>query len=117
VQTLQLRHGHANPSIRTRATQTALAELAAAGLLPPADAAALAAGYAFLRALENRLRLERDQPVEAIDDDPDALLSLARRLKYEGADDTVIAALRADHARHRATIRAIYERVMVTPDV
>jgi glutamate-ammonia-ligase adenylyltransferase len=112
VQALQLRHGHDHPPLRVRPTERALAELARAGLLTPADAAALTAGYAFLRALENRLRLERDQPVEALDTDPEMLLALARRLEYAGPDEVAIAALRADHARHRAAIRTIYDRVM-----
>jgi hypothetical protein len=38
------------------------------------------------------------------------VLLLARRLGYGGPDDAAIAALRADHDRHRATLRAIYER-------
>jgi glutamate-ammonia-ligase adenylyltransferase len=110
VQMLQLRHGHGHPSVRVRATLPALDALAAAGLLPPDQAEALRAGYAFLRALENRLRLERNQPVEAIDEDPEALVALARRLGYAGDDEAVVADLRADHARHRDAIRAIYER-------
>ena len=67
------------------------------GILPADEARALRAGYDFLRALESRLRIERDQPVEALDTDPEALLALARRLGYEGADAEAVAALRADH--------------------
>src|SRR5207245_2607549 len=50
VQMLQLRHGQAHPAVRVRDTPGAITALAAAGLLPPADARALAEGYAFLRA-------------------------------------------------------------------
>jgi glutamate-ammonia-ligase adenylyltransferase len=110
VQMLQLRHGHAHPGIRMRGTKAALAALAAEGLLAADDARALVDGYAFLHAVESRLRLERDQPIEATDVDADALLSLARRLGYEGTDAAAIAALRADHARHRDAIRAVYDR-------
>jgi len=110
VQMLQLRHGHAHPSIRVRSTRAAIPELARAGLLPADEADALATGWAFLRALENRIRLERNAPVEAMEADPEALLSLARRLGYAGADAEAVAALTADHARHRATIRQIYDR-------
>ena len=110
VQMLQLRHGHAHPRIRSRGTAAAIGALAAAGLLPADDARALAEGYAFLHAIESRLRLERDQPVEAIDVDTDALLSLARRLGYGGTDAAAVAALRADHARHGDAIRAVYDR-------
>ena len=110
VQMLELRHGSAHPSIRVRATRPAIAALAAAGLLSPAEARALAEGHAFLRAMENRLRLEHDQPVDATDGDPEALLGLARRLGYAGTDVEAVAALRADHARHGEAIREIYER-------
>jgi glutamate-ammonia-ligase adenylyltransferase len=112
VQMLQLRHGHADAGVRVRDTQGAIAGLAAAGVLAAADARALADGYAFLRALENRLRLERDQPVEAVDEDPAALLSLARRLGYAGDDAGAVEALRADHAAHRRAIRDVYDRLM-----
>ncbi|HZP39937.1 MAG TPA: bifunctional [glutamate--ammonia ligase]-adenylyl-L-tyrosine phosphorylase/[glutamate--ammonia-ligase] adenylyltransferase [Candidatus Binatia bacterium] len=110
VQMLQLRHGHAHPALRVRSTSAALDALRAEGVLPAAEADALAAGYAFLRALANRARLERDQPVEAVADDPHALAALARRLGYAGEDAAVVAALRADHDRHRAAIRDVYDR-------
>jgi glutamine synthetase adenylyltransferase len=73
-------------------------------------ARALREGYDFLRALESRLRIERDQPVEALDTEPEALRGVARRLGYTGSDDAVVAALRADHERHRGAIRAAYDR-------
>jgi glutamate-ammonia-ligase adenylyltransferase len=110
VQMLQLRHGHAEPGLRVRSTRAAIAELARVGLLPADEAAALAAGWTFLRALENRIRLERNAPVEAFEADPDALLSLARRLGYAGGDAEAVRALTADHGRHRAMIREVYDR-------
>lgn len=110
VQMLQLRHGHEHPAVRARSTRAAIDALAAAGVLPPADAAVLAHGYAFLRTLESRLRLEYDKPVEAMDTDPDALLSLARRLGYGGSDDEVHRALADEHERTRAAIRGVYAR-------
>ncbi len=115
VQMLQLRHGHEHPRVRTRVTREAIAQLEAAGLLPSVDARALVDGYAFLRALENRLRLDRDQPVEAMDADPESLLGLARRLGYRGSDAEAVGALRADHARHRDAIRAVYDRHLGGP--
>jgi glutamate-ammonia-ligase adenylyltransferase len=115
VQMLQLRHGHAEPRVRVRGTCEALDALIAAGALAPDDGASLRAGYAFLRDVEGRLRIERDQPVEAVDADPDAVLSLARRLGYQGTDDEAVAAFRAELARHRAAIRDVYARVFATP--
>jgi len=110
VQMLQLRYGHAHPSLRAPTTRLALVELEACGLVPADDARALSEGYAFLRALESRLRLERDQAVEAVEDDPEVLTALARRLGYAGADAEVLGAVRADLARHRSAIRDVYDR-------
>jgi len=110
AQMLQLRHGGAHPALRVGATRPALAAAAAAGLLPADDARALLDGHAFLRALESRLRIEHDQPVEALENAPEALRALARRLGYEGSDADATARFRADHARHRAAVRAAYER-------
>jgi glutamate-ammonia-ligase adenylyltransferase len=112
VQLLQLAHGHAEPRVRTPSTRTALAALTALGLLAPDDATALGAGYAFLRALESRLRIERDQAPTELDDDPAALLALARRLRFAGADAEVVARLRREHAAHRAGVHAAYLRVL-----
>ncbi len=112
VQLLQLRHGRDEPRVRVRGTREALAALETAGLLAPADARALGDGYDFLRALEGRLRIERDQPVEALDTHPEALLGVARRLGYEGNEDDVVGALRADHMRHSGAIRACYDRIV-----
>jgi glutamate-ammonia-ligase adenylyltransferase len=114
VQVLQLRHGRDEPRVRLRGTRAALAALEATGLLGADDARALREGYEFLRALEGRLRIERDQPVEALDTDPDALLGVARRLGYGGGDEEVVTALRAGHERHRAAIHAAYDRIVST---
>jgi glutamate-ammonia-ligase adenylyltransferase len=111
VQMLQLKHGHADPSLREPGTRPALDALIASGIVSKADGARLAAGYAFLRDLEGRLRIERDQPVEAIDTDPGALLGLARRLGYGGDDAAAVARVRAELARHRTAIRDAHARL------
>ena len=111
AQMLQLRHGGTHPALRVRATRLALEAAAESGLLPAADALALLDGHAFLRVLESRLRLERDQPVEALDEAVESVLPLARRLGYDGDDADAVARFRADHARHRAAIRSVYDRV------
>jgi glutamate-ammonia-ligase adenylyltransferase len=111
VQMLQLRHGHDDASVRRQATLAALDALITAGALPASDGERLRDGYAFLRDLEGRLRIERDQPVEAIDADPVAMLALARRLGYAGSDDEAVARFVAELARHRAAIRDVYSRL------
>jgi glutamate-ammonia-ligase adenylyltransferase len=116
VQMLQIRHGHADPRVRLQATRAALDALIAVGALPPADGERLRDGYAFLRDLEGRLRIERDQPVEAIDADPAAMLGPARRLGYTGTDDEAVARFAAEFGRHRAAIREVYARLFATAE-
>src|SRR5581483_8546626 len=108
VQMLQLRYGPRYPAIRRRATLPALAALRASGVLPPGDFQLLTHGYRFLRTLENRLRIERDQPVEALESGSEQLFSVARRLGYEGGDAQ--ERLLADYQRQREAIRACYTR-------
>ena len=110
AQMLQLRHGAREPSVRKRATRHALAALADAGFLPREDAAVLAESYAFLRTLTNRLRIERDQPVEALEREGDRVPALARRLGYEGSSEEAGRRLLEDYERHRERVRALYTR-------
>ena len=51
-----------------------------------ADAASLADNFYFLARLENRLRIESDQPAWAVPTEHDALLPLARRMGFQGED-------------------------------
>ncbi|MGH7778877.1 MAG: hypothetical protein ACREQR_03505, partial [Candidatus Binataceae bacterium] len=44
----------------------------------------LTEGFGFLTRLENRLRIENDQPAWAVPTDPVALMPLARRMGYRG---------------------------------
>jgi glutamate-ammonia-ligase adenylyltransferase len=111
VQMLQLRHGHAEPRLRVQGTPAALDALIATGVLSAEDGARLQEGYAFLRDLEGRLRIERDQPVEAIDVEPDAMLGVARRLGYTGSDADAVARFQRELARHRTAIREVYRRL------
>jgi glutamate-ammonia-ligase adenylyltransferase len=108
VQMLQLRYGLQFPTIRQRATLSALQALRACGVLPEDDFEMLSRGYRFLRTLENRLRIERDQPVEALESGNEQLTSLARRLGYAGED--AAARLLTDYQNQREAIRACYSR-------
>jgi [glutamine synthetase] adenylyltransferase / [glutamine synthetase]-adenylyl-L-tyrosine phosphorylase len=108
VQMLQLRYGQRHSTLRQRATLSALAALQDAEILAAEDYQLLTQGYRFLRTLENRLRIERDQPVEALENSNEQLLSVARRLGYDG--DDAAARLLADYQRQRELIRACYTR-------
>jgi glutamate-ammonia-ligase adenylyltransferase len=108
VQMLQLRYCRRFSPVRQRATLPALEALHACGVLPGDDFQLLTHGYRFLRTLENRLRIERDQPVEALESGDEQLSSLARRLGYEG--DATATDLLAEYQHQREAIRACYSR-------
>ncbi len=108
VQMLQLRYGQQLPALRQRATVSALNALHACGVLSEDDFVMLSQGYRFLRTLENRLRIERDQPVEALESEDAQLTPLARRLGYEG--DEAGARLLTDYQHQREALRACYTR-------
>ncbi len=110
TQMLQLRHGAQRPEVRQRATRHALAALSRAGVIPAVEAAVLEESYAFLRELTNRLRIERDQPVEALDRGGEHVATLARRLGYQGTSEEVTQRLLEDYAQHREQVRALYMR-------
>lgn len=108
VQMLQLRYGQQYSTLRQRATLSALAALQETGILAVEEYQLLTQGYRFLRTLENRLRIERDQPVEALENSNEQLLPVARRLGYDG--DDAATQLLADYQRQRELIRACYAR-------
>ena len=80
----------------------------ATGILAADEARALAESYAFLRRLENRLRIVHDRSIQQITDRADELGTLARRLGYHGDDGG--ARLLADYRAHTERIRALYAR-------
>ena len=106
VQMLQLRYGPDRPHLRQRNTLDALAALTEAEVLSTADGRILEQGYRFLRRLENRLRIERDQPVEALERNVQQATALARRMGYVGADAG--AHLLDDYHQQREAVRAAY---------
>ncbi len=108
VQMLQLRYGQRFPTLRQRATLAALEALQTCEVLPVGDCQVLTQGYHFLRSLENRLRIDRDQPVEALESEGNQLPLLARRMGYSGED--AAQQLLADYHVQREAIRACYTR-------
>lgn len=118
------REGHAGGSPHTG---EALRGLGALGRLDPERADACAEAYAFLRQLENRLRIVQDRPGGGVDlllDDADVvspqsvddLHRLALRMGYgEGPGARPADALRADFQRHQATIVDCYTTTLRSP--
>jgi glutamate-ammonia-ligase adenylyltransferase len=110
TQMLQLHHGYAAPQLRVRSTLAALAALSTSGVLPADDAKQLTDGYAFLRRIDNALRLAYDRPVEELEEGSADLGGVAKRMGFAGAAADVGAELWREYMQRRETIRACYDR-------
>jgi [glutamine synthetase] adenylyltransferase / [glutamine synthetase]-adenylyl-L-tyrosine phosphorylase len=107
AQMMALAHGHRHPALRKRATRELLNQLEELRLITAARARDLKDGYEFISRLENRLRLESDQPAWALPTDPVALRPLARKMGYSGARSAEL--LLKDLRSRREAIRAAFE--------
>jgi glutamate-ammonia-ligase adenylyltransferase len=107
AQMMALAHGWQYPELHTRSTRELLGELQALKLLTDVEARALREGYEFMARLENRLRIESDQPAWALPTDPDALRPLARRSGYVGVHGP--KRLLNDLRGKREAVRAAFE--------
>jgi glutamine synthetase adenylyltransferase len=107
---LQLHHGCDAPQLRVRNTLAALAVLASSGVLPADEAQLLADGYAFLRRVDNALRLAYDRPVEELEQASGDLSGVAKRMGFAGTAPEVGAELWREYLARRETIRACYDR-------
>ncbi|MEB2344503.1 MAG: hypothetical protein OZ948_07180 [Deltaproteobacteria bacterium] len=115
VQLLQLQHGAGAPALHdVERTEVLLERLAARGLLPPAQAEALAQGWDFLQRLAARLRIVENRSISELDAGSSQLDTVARRLGYaEGAREaSARSALLRDYARHTEAIRAVYQAIL-----
>jgi glutamate-ammonia-ligase adenylyltransferase len=117
TQMLQLAHGQRVAKLRQRQTLEALKALRDAKVLKPAEYHLLTDGYLFLRRLDHRLRLERDQSIDAFEAEPGRIDGIAKSLGYQigkknsrqGTPKSGAKLLR-DYQARREKIRACYER-------
>jgi len=86
VQALQLIHGGREPGLRQRSLLKAMQILVDAGHLPAATAAKLKEAYLFLRRVENRVQMLRDEQTHSLPQDPFTRYRIARGLHYADAD-------------------------------
>jgi glutamate-ammonia-ligase adenylyltransferase len=121
TQMLQLAHGHRLAPLRRRETLAALEALHSEKILNSAQYKLLADGYLFLRRLDHRLRLERDQSIDAFDAEPGRLDGIARALGYGGGTKAGQHSaakfgkkLLQDYRSRREKIRSCYERYFLT---
>jgi glutamate-ammonia-ligase adenylyltransferase len=110
VQYLQLIAGSQHPEVRVAPTLEAIRRLAAARLLLDGEEAQLARSYVFLRGIEHRLQLAALTPEARMPAAGAELDRLATGLDFETAEP-----LRDELQSHRRRVRAILERIFLTP--
>lgn len=115
TQMLQLTHGHVRATLRRRGTVDALKALHDEKFLKGDEYRLLSEGYLFLRRLDHRLRLERDQSIDAFEAEPGRLDGIAKALGYDGhkskrEESNSGRRLLRDYRAQREKIRACYER-------
>ena len=112
LQFLWLRQARGEPLIVRPNVWEALEWLARAGFLPREAEADLRAGYDFYRTVEARLRIIHNRSTSEWPDDDAGLSHLVRRLGYPEGDGEVLAAFRADLARHAETVRRWFDTLV-----
>jgi glutamate-ammonia-ligase adenylyltransferase len=117
TQMLQLAHGYHLPKLRRRETLEALEALHDEKILKQGEHRLLSEGYLFLRRLDHRLRLERDQSIDGFEASPGRLEGIAKALGYGNAKSTGKRKesksgmkLLRDYQIRREKVRACYER-------
>lgn len=112
AQMLQLAHGYRHPGLRKTGTLQALAALRDHGIIAAPDYDLLWDSYLFLRRLDHRLRLERDQSIDILEREPGRLQAIAHAMGYGGGSGKSPGELLLeDYERRREQVRSCYERI------
>ncbi|MGW6538350.1 bifunctional [glutamine synthetase] adenylyltransferase/[glutamine synthetase]-adenylyl-L-tyrosine phosphorylase [Streptomyces sp. NPDC055051] len=82
VQLLQMRHGWAEPGLRTTRTRTALSAAHSAGLIPTEEAQTLDEAWVLATRVRNAVMLVRGRPGDTFPSDPRELAAVGRYLGY-----------------------------------
>ena len=112
VQLLQLVHGRTDPTLRDRATLSALAALTQGGYVGREDGEALTAAYSFLRTLEHRIQLQHLRRTHIVPSDEASLRRLGRSM---GFVKEPAKALDEAWAHHRREVRRLHEKLFYRP--
>ena len=107
VQALQLIHGARHPFLQEPSMLKALRALRQLDLLPREEVLTLDNAYRFLRRVEHRLQIESEQQTHTVPENPEALLRLARSLRFASAEDFT-AALQ----KRMGGVRPIFQRII-----
>jgi glutamate-ammonia-ligase adenylyltransferase len=87
VQLFQLKYGRQHAGLRTGNTWQTLDALKTTELLSEAEHAVLRKSYAFLRLVEDRLRIVHNRSLDELPEAPEDLEKLARRLGWEASEE------------------------------
>ncbi|WP_022925551.1 bifunctional [glutamine synthetase] adenylyltransferase/[glutamine synthetase]-adenylyl-L-tyrosine phosphorylase [Serinicoccus marinus] len=112
VQLLQLVHGRADPSLRSRTTLEALAALRDGGYVGREDAHALDEAYRLLRCLEHRVQLHRMKRTHLVPTGEADLRRLGRALGERGDADRAVM---QRWKQVRREVRRLHERLFYRP--
>jgi [glutamine synthetase] adenylyltransferase / [glutamine synthetase]-adenylyl-L-tyrosine phosphorylase len=107
VQAFQLIHGGREPLLRQGALLNVLPLLAQLGFLSAASAEKLQAAYLFLRRLENRVQMLRDEQTHSLPNDSFLLHRIAIALQYQD-----VAALHNDVKMHRDAVSEEFSHLL-----
>jgi len=111
AQMLQLSYGNRYPSLRQRGTLKALRVLSELKILKQREYRLLSEGYLFLRRLDHRLRLERDQSIDILERESEKLQGVAQALGHKSrAKRNAGKQLLRAYELKRERIRACYDR-------
>ncbi len=112
VQLLQLVHGRADETLRSRNTLEALAALSAGGYVGRDDAETLAQAYRFLRTLEHLIQVHRLRRTHVMPTNENDLRRLGRALGYRRqAAEEIVNRWRAQ----QRDVRRLHERIFYRP--
>jgi len=113
TQLLQMMHG-TDPGIRTTETRLAIEALVDRQRLTAEQGRALRDGYAFLRRLEQRLRVLHGDSAQLIEERAEGLPPLARRMGFLDLPDSDAAASLLERYRSvTSRTRAAYDQIVV----
>lgn len=107
VQALQLINGARHPFLQEPSMLKALQALRELNFLPHEEVLALDGAYRFLRRVEHRLQIEAEQQTHTVPEEREALLRLARSLRFSSTKDFTGAL----HQR-MGSVRPIFQRII-----
>ncbi len=108
VQLLQMRHGWAEPGLRTTRTREALAAACAAGLIGTEDAQILDEAWVLATSVRNAVMLVRGRPGDTFPGDARELAAVGRYLGYEPGH---VGEMLDDYRRTTRRARAVVEEL------